>query len=545
MALCRYAHNLKLACLKVFAALRFVDMKEQSKTKGRSVEQKIKESAPQGSIGYKLFCADTNTYYPVKATQGREFFQLGKGFESPAGVPTGTYQIHFIDAGGKPIYLSPLPTVRIGVSAATRHDPTDDSEDEDTDPLEEDSSEESEEAATSLDDALAVLMSAAGDVETKKKRHKLASKMRTSKHVAEHYELFDTMKSDMLRQILALSKISQKHNEIQLAITDKLKESLDKNIAAAANPAPTKEMWAPVALELLHTLGDLGKTAMSARALQLTDTPRPALPPRSEPDEVIRQAKEAAEKVAQKSAEQVNSVAEQAAQRATESASAQAEQALARAARVESEMASLRELLHQVLSAQRAAVPPPPAAPVVESVKVAPPPVSPVVESAQATPPPVSPVVESVKVAPPPVSPVVEAVKAEPPPVSPVVEPTPMPSRAPPSASSEPASDDDKPDDPPPPAASAGESAPPGPNPTDPGAAARSSALALRSQDPHVQSWRTIKRFVRRMTDFDLLAFTSSVPMFRGFLAMLRAMTPYYKGPSLSLDELAAAGAGP
>ena len=501
-------------------------MKEQIKAKGRSVEQKIKESAPQGSIGYKLFSADTNTYYPVKATQGREFFQLGKGFESPAGVPTGTYQIHYLDAGGKPIYLSPLPTVQIGMSAATRHDPTDDdSEDSDTNQSEDDSSDESEDASTNFDDTLAILISAAGDVETKKKRHKLASKMQTSKHIAEHYELFDTMKSDMLRQILALSKISQKHNEIQLAITDKLKESLDKNIASAANPTPAKEMWAPVATELLRTLGDLGRTAMSARALQLTDTPRPALPPRSEPDEVLRVATEAAEKVSQKTAEQINSVAEQVAQRATESASAQAAQALARAERVESEMASLRELLHQVLSAQRAAVPPP-AAPVVESVKVAPPPVSPVVESVKATPPPVSPVVESA-------------------PVSSVTETTPTPSSAPPSASSERASDSDKPDDPPPPAQSAGESTPPGPTPTDPGAAARSTALALRSQDPHVQSWRTIKRFVRRMTDFDLLAFTSSVPMFRGFLAMLRAMTPYYKGPSLSLDELAAAGAGP
>ena len=478
-------------------------MKEQIKAKGRSVEQKIKESAPQGSIGYKLFSADTNTYYPVKATQGREFFQLGKGFESPAGVPTGTYQIHYLDAGGKPIYLSPLPTVQIGMSAATRHEPTDDdSADSDTDQSEDDSSEESEDASTSFDDTLAILMSAAGDVETKKKRHKLASKMQTSKHIAEHYELFDTMKSDMLRQILALSKISQKHNEIQLAITEKLKESLDKNIASAANPTPAKEMWAPVATELLRTLGDLGRTAMSARALQLTDTPRPALPPRSEPDEVIRQAKEAAEKVAQKTAEQVNSIAEQVAQRATESASAQAAQALARAERVESEMASLRELLHQVLSAQRAAGPPP-AAPAVESVKVAPPP------------------------------------------ASPVVEPPPTPSSAPPGAASERASDSDKPDDPPPPAPSVSESTPPGPTPTDPGAAARSTALALRSQDPHVQSWRTIKRFVRRMTDFDLLAFTSSVPMFRGFLAMLRAMTPYYDGPSLSLDELAAAGAGP
>ena len=46
------------------------------------------------------------------------------------------------------------------------------------------------------------------------------------------------------------------------------------------------------------------------------------------------------------------------------------------------------------------------------------------------------------------------------------------------------------------------------------------------------------------MTDVDLLVFTSSVPMFRGFLSMLRALTPYYKGPSMSLDELTAAGAG-
>ena len=485
-------------------------MKEQNKAKGRSVEQKIKESAPQGSIGYKLFSADTNTYYPVKATQGREFFQLGKGFESPAGVPTGTYQIHYLDAGGKPIYLSPLPTVQIGMSAATRHDPTDDSEDEDTDPLENDSSEKSEEASTSLDDALAVLMSAAGDVETKKKRHKLASKMQTSKHIAEHYELFDTMKSDMLRQILALSKISQKHNEIQLAITDKLKESLDKNIASAANPTPEKEMWAPVATELLRTLGDLGRTAMSARALQLTDTPRPTLPPRSEPDEVLRVATEAAEKVAQKTAEQVSAVAEKTVQRVAESVTAQAAQALAAAERAESRIAAIFERLEQMMSANRAA--PPHAAQVVESVRVAPPPVSPIVESA---------------------------------PVSPVVEQTPTPSSAPPGAWRERASDSDKPDDPPPPAPSVSESTPPGPTSTDPGAAVRSTALALRSQDPHVQSWRTIKRFVRRMTDFDLLAFTSSVPMFRGFLAMLRAMTPYYDGPSLSLDELAAAGAGP
>ena len=506
-------------------------MSGQSKAKAQSVEQKINESAPHGSVGYKLFSADTNTYYPVKAVQGREFFKLGKGLESPAGVPTGTYQIHYIDAGGKPIYLSPLPTVRIGRSGAYRNDPTDDSADSESEHVEDESEEESGEATTSFDDTLATLIGSAGDVETKKKRHKLASKMQKSKHIAENYELFDTMKSDMLRQILALSKISQKHNEIQLAITDKLKESLDKNIATAANPESTKEMWAPVASELLRTIGDLGRTAMSARSLQPADPQRPALPPRSEPDEVIRAATEAAEKSAQK-------VAEKMAQRAAESASAQAAQALAAAERAESKISALFDRLEQVLSANRAAAPPSPAAPVVESVKAAPPPAAPVVESATETPSPAAPMAESVEAAPPPAAHVIESETATPPPAAPVVEATPR-------TSSERASDSDRPNEPPSPAAGAGESAPSGPPSPDPGAAARSAALALRSQDPHVQSWRTIKRFVRRMTDFDLIAFTSSVPMFRGFLSMLRALTPYYKGPSMSLDELAAAGAGP
>ena len=72
--------------------------------------------------------------------------------------------------------------------------------------------------------------------------------------------------------------------------------------------------------------------------------------------------------------------------------------------------------------------------------------------------------------------------------------------------------------------------------------AQRRAKWLIECKDPHVQSWRMIKRFVRRMTDFDLLAFTSSVPMFRAFLAMLRAMTPYYEGPKFSLDELAPDG---
>ena len=45
------------------------------------------------------------------------------------------------------------------------------------------------------------------------------------------------------------------------------------------------------------------------------------------------------------------------------------------------------------------------------------------------------------------------------------------------------------------------------------------------------------------MTDLDLVVFTSSSLMFRSFLATLRALTPYYQGPSMSLDELMSAEA--
>lgn len=64
-------------------------------------------------------------------------------------------------------------------------------------------------------------------------------------------------------------------------------------------------------------------------------------------------------------------------------------------------------------------------------------------------------------------------------------------------------------------------------------------------QDPFVQSWRSIKRFFRRLTDMDLLLFTSSTEMFRVFLAMLRALTPYYQGPSMSMDDLMKMGTAP
>ena len=75
--------------------------------------------------------------------------------------------------------------------------------------------------------------------------------------------------------------------------------------------------------------------------------------------------------------------------------------------------------------------------------------------------------------------------------------------------------------------------------------AAPTKAPSGVDQNPYVKSWRSIKRFFRRMTDMDLILFTSSGEMFRVFMAMLRALTPFYQGPSVSMDELMKMGTVP
>ncbi len=88
------------------------------------------------------------------------------------------------------------------------------------------------------------------------------------------------MKNDMLRQVLTVSKITQQQSEMHIMMMGRLKEEYEK-----FKPHPvvedTKQTWGLVATEALKTIGELGKTAMTSRAMMLAEVTRPALPARS------------------------------------------------------------------------------------------------------------------------------------------------------------------------------------------------------------------------------------------------------------------------
>ncbi len=456
-------------------------MKAQHDSRQTPLERQVRASAPDGAIGFRLYGLTNGACYPDKHKNSRDFFGLTP-FEWPLGVPLGTFQIQFVDPGGKPFNLVPPPTLKLAAPAGSEQG-TEAKDSEDSE------SEEDEEEVNEGDKIkskpnqpgdlpdLSGAINEAASIENKKKRHKLVSKLNYAQEIATHYEVFDTMKNDMLRQVLTVSKITQQQSEMHIMMMGRLKEEYEK-----FKPHPvvedTKQTWGLVATEALKTIGELGKTAMTSRAMMLAEVTRPALPARSVDDDPNKSIEQVAERAAKKAAAEI---------------AAEAAQAKATAERAEQMLAEVLRRLDRMAEPRQ----------------------SPQPEPVRAQPEPVK--------APP------EPLKAQPEPVK-IKD------------------DDDKPSDPPTPppkattsepAEKASEAAPTDAAKTD---ESRRGALVL-SQNPYVKSWRSIKSFVRRMTDMDLVVFTSSIPMFRSFLAMLRALTPYYQGPSMSLDELMSAEA--
>jgi hypothetical protein len=144
-----------------------------------------------------------------------------------------------------------------------------------------------------------------------RRRHKLVNKLNYAQEIATHYEVFDTMKNDMLRQVLTVSKITQQQTEMHLMMMGRLKEEYEK-----FKPHPvvedTKHTWGLVATEALRTIGELGKTAMSSRAMMLAEVTRPALPARSADDDANKALEQAAERAAKKAAAEIAAEAAQA-----------------------------------------------------------------------------------------------------------------------------------------------------------------------------------------------------------------------------------------
>ena len=301
-------------------------MKEAQEVNQSPLERDIRKKAPSTAIGYRLMDISKGIIYPK---DGKNYYNL-TSFEWPIFVPVGLYQILFIDQGGKPIFMGRSATVKIVPpeeedEAAEGRDPSDEAADHLQ--SEDDHDDASSEVLLQYAGLEGAALEAA-QLENKRKRHKINARVGKSRHIAEHYELFDTMKSDMLRQILALSKISQQHHEIQLSITQKMKAELEKSTAPVVEE---KGNWTLIAAEALRTISELGKTAMSSRVQLLADNSRPALAAPSA--EFSRSSEKASEEITRKAAEEIaKKAAEEIAKKAIEDTKRAAEDAAKRAA---------------------------------------------------------------------------------------------------------------------------------------------------------------------------------------------------------------------
>ncbi len=521
-------------------------MKEAQEVNQSPLERDIRKKAPSTAIGYRLMDISKGLIYPK---DGKNYYNL-TSFEWPIFVPVGLYQILFIDQGGKPIFMGRSATVRIVPpeeedEAAEGRDPSDEAADHLQ--SEDDHDDASNEVLLQYAGLEGAALEAA-QLENKRTRHKINARAGKSRHIAEHYELFDTMKSDMLRQILELSKISQQHHEIQLSITQKMKAELEKSTAPVVEE---KGNWTLIAAEALRTISELGKTAMSSRVQLLADNSRPALAaPSAEfsrsgekaSEEITRKtaeeiAKKAAEEIAKKAIEDTKRAAEDAAKRAAEEVAGRSDQKIEK---LEGMVAAMLASLAQARAERADGSRPQP-----EPVKAATSTAQPATSTAQSATSTAQPATSTAQ------------------PATSTAQPA--TSHAQPEASSDENdddSDDNEPRDPPAPTGS-------GERPASAAACSEAEAGAAipvdssaqtateqarphtglvpspASQNPYVKSWRSIKGFFRRMTDMDLILFTSSGEMFRVFMAMLRALTPYYQGPSVSMEELMKMGAVP
>ena len=535
-------------------------MKEAQEVNQSPLERDIRKKAPSTAIGYRLMDISKGMIYPK---DGKNYYNL-TSFEWPIFVPVGLYQILFIDQGGKPIFMGRSATVKIVPpeeedEAAEGRDPSDEAAEHlQSDDDHDDASNEVLLQYAGLEGAALE----AAQLENKRKRHKINARVGKSRHIAEHYELFDTMKSDMLRQILALSKISQQHHEIQLSITQKMKAELEKSTAPVVEE---KGNWTLIAAEALRTISELGKTAMSSRVQLLADNSRPALAaPSAEfsrsgekaSEEITRKAaeeiaKKAAEEIAKKAIEDTKRAAEDAAKRAAEEVAGRSDQKIEK---LEGMVAAMLASLAQARAERADGSRPQP-----EPVKAATSTAQPTTSTAQ----PATSTAQSVTSTTQPATSTAQPATSTAQSATSTAQAT--TSHAQPEASSDESdddSDDDEPRDPPAPTGSGERPASAAVcSEAEAGAAIPVDSLAQTateqarphtglvpspaSQNPYVKSWRSIKSFFRRMTDMDLILFTSSGEMFRVFMAMLRALTPYYQGPSVSMEELTRMGAVP
>lgn len=453
------------------------------------------------------------------------------------------------------------------------------------------------------DVAMRDLLSQIDNLDAKKKRLRIAQSCQYGREMAEYYEFFDTMKRDMLKQSLIVAKLKEQQCEAHLQIMREYRRAEEQLQSTQPPPVNQHTEWATVATQAIRTIGELGKTLLASRATKQIENQRAATATEQRADEG---RKETDEKPARRNAaEQTTTTVAAVPGAAAAVPAATLSTSLARTAPVgamdaiEALCAKMDRLFggaggqpstsmpvvaqteratdtQSATSAATASITPSATPRVVPNVTptvtasvtrtITPtvtasitPTVTPNLEqserradgcaegsslsmadgrpSTKATP-----AMEMPHAAVAPMAARTEAI------VTPSVTPSVTSSVSQIERGADGCDED-------PLGAKASVSPESTASPTvkqtaEPltetaqTGASKGASLTL-SQNPYVKSWRSIKSFVRRMTDMDLMVFTSSIPMFRSFLAMLRALTPYYQGPSLSLDELTEMAAAP
>ncbi len=428
------------------------------------------------------------------------------------------------------------------------------------------------------DVAMRDLLSQIDNLDAKKKRLRIAQNCQYGREMAEYYEVFDTMKRDMLKQSLIVAKIKEQQCEAHLQIMREYRRAEEQLQSTQPPPVNQHTEWATVATQAIRTIGELGKALLTSRATKQIEKQRAATEQRADEGRKATDEKPARRAAAEQTTTTVaavQGVAVTAVPAATVSTSLARTAPVGAMDAIEALCAKMDRLFggaggqpstSMPVAAQTESAIDPQTATSTATVSITPtitpnvtasitPTITPNLEqskrradgsaegssfsmadgrpSAKATP-----VMEMPHAA---VTPTAATTGA-------IVTPSVTPSVSQiergadgsdggslsPKASESPAGTASP---------TANHIAEP-PTETAQTDASKGSSLTL-SQNPYVKSWRSIKSFVRRMTDMDLMIFTSSIPMFRSFLAMLRALTPYYQGPSLSLDELTEMAAAP
>ena len=440
------------------------------------------------------------------------------------------------------------------------------------------------------DVAMRDLLSQIDNLDAKKKRLRIAQNCQYGREMAEYYEVFDTMKRDMLKQSLIVAKIKEQQCEAHLQIMREYRRAEEQLQSTQPPPVNQHTEWAAVATQAIRTIGELGQTLLTSRATKQIEKQRAATEQRADEGRKATDEKPARRAAAEQTTTTVaavQGVAVTAVPAATVSTSPARTAPVGAMDAIEALCAKMDRLFggaggqpstSMPVVAQTESAIDPQTATSTATVSITPnitpnvtasitpnvtasitPTITPNLEqserradgcaegsslsmadgrpSTKATP-----AMEMPHAAVAPMAARTESI------VTPTVTPTVTPNRE----QSERRADDS--DD-----SSLGAKAsesPAGtasptvnhiaelPTETAQTGASKGASLTL-SQNPYVKSWRSIKSFVRRMTDMDLMIFTSSIPMFRSFLAMLRALTPYYQGPLLSLDELTEMAAAP